>query len=113
MVNVNQTLLKIENRKNFLDLDAKNKTIDTVYILYPLSVYRSYKKENLYLAYVTLYNSIISKPRIDNDSANELLKIQQKMMDFESYNTSKLEKALKNITDEKLIAKAILDFQIQ
>ena len=113
LVNVNQTLLKIENRKNFLDLDAKNKTIDNVYILYPLSVYRSYKKENLYLAYVTLYNSIISKPRIDNDSANELLKIQQKMMDFESYNTSKLEKALKNITDEKLIAKAILDFQIQ
>ena len=97
LVNVNQTLLKIENRKNFLDLDAKNKTIDNVYILYPLSVYRSYKKENLYLAYVTLYNSIISKPRIDNASANELLKIQQKMMDFESYNTSKLEKALKNI----------------
>ena len=41
LVNVNQTLLKIENRKNFLDLDAKNKTIDNVYILYPLSVYRS------------------------------------------------------------------------
>ena len=80
LVNVNQTLLKIENRKNFLDLDAKNKTIDNVYILYPLSVYRNYKKENLYLAYVTLYNSIISKPRIDNDSANELLKIQQKMI---------------------------------
>ena len=114
LVNVNQTILKIENRKNFLDLDAKNKTIDKIYILNPLSAnYRSFKKENLYIAYASLYNSIISKPIIDNDSANELLKIQEKMLSFEHYNTTKLEKALKNVTDEKLITKALLDFQLQ
>lgn len=111
---INQTLSKIENRKKIVAIEIKNKAIDKAYILNPESPnYRSIKKENLYSAYVILYNFIIEQPIIENDVANEFMKIQQKMLSFEYYNTTKLEKALKNVKDEKLIAKAILDFQLQ
>lgn len=111
---IDQTLSKIENRKKIVAIETKNKVIDKTYILHPESAnYRSIKKENLYSAYVILYNFILEQPIIENDTANEFLKIQQKMLSFDYYNTAKLEKALKNVRDEKLIAKTILDFQLQ
>ena len=110
---INQTLDKIKIRKRFVDLAKKNKEVEKIYDLYPKRISKTYKKEELYFAYLNLYDSVTSKDITEDTIVDEMLAIQRKMIQIVDLNTGKLERIIKKENDEKLVAKAILDFQVQ
>ncbi|EMY3555002.1 hypothetical protein ABF190_002371, partial [Flavobacterium psychrophilum] len=110
---ITQTLDKIKIRKRFVDLAKKNKEVEKIYDLYPKRVSKTYKKEELYFTYLNLYDSVTSKDITEDTIVDEMLAIQRKMIQIVDQNTGKLERIIKKENDEKLVAKAILDFQVQ
>ena len=124
---VDQTIKKIEIKKRLVDLIKKNTEVqraydlhypttykpDTKYDLYQKKVDRTYKNEDLYFIYLDYFKSKTSQDIYDDLIVNEVLSIQRKMIILVDENTNKLIKQIKNENDEKLIAKAILDFQIK